>query len=751
MIDSYYSLLSALLGLVLLNAFVFAAAHSSFTNRGRSIPIEVRYTAAHMLFFLIILNGNQWVPGDVIFPLLVVAILCVVLFSCAKPSRSDRNEAFREGISLFVVQVMTLLGIFLIFQMQRYWLLESHNHDSMVYYQGIHWAFESKLFVASEAVRARWGLGICGDGANWIGFDCPLYRGGTYTIAAWAQYFSPRVTGSGLYFVGAYAATIAWTAVRLLTTSVSGWSGAYIRAIFAIFITISTGLVGAIINSNLATAMGSASLLIVFALALRSDLHPTVRYVLMAAWCAVCAHLYAEAVFYAGLFVCLVFTLELPKQLRTFGLKRTLRLAAILLGVVAALGNIPLTQAFSSIFILGKIAKGGEWFSWYLHQNPLFWSGGFFAGLLMGVPPSRSIVILSSAISLIAAFFLLHVREMRTATLAFIGVSVLAVLYVELTGYQYGEHKIIHLLGPGWTFLVAGAIFQSLFSKTSADVRWTEKPVIRVVSLTGVFISSIVAFIFLSRSASLLDQLRGPHGIDAGLGSLSSYIRPGETVLLDDSRWIGVEKFHKSHYLTFQLHNQGAKVVMPNIDSDTLRGGYFRKHLDDKLRNSRGVEWLVQGRGHAIKQPVFLSSNETPSWENADFSLFRVDNSPLAVAGNGWYNCESGHCWTRSSFEIETFVPSTDRVELSLEFWAFEAPRDGTIMVLTSDGQLLATTSVIDGQLKFLLPGGWSRLIFRGDWKTASPKELKISEDSRELFLAVKKVSIDPQKVEKGD
>lgn len=750
MVDSFYSLISALMGLSLLNACVFAAAHSSWGTGRRCIPIEVRYTVMLLLIFLVILNGNQWVPGDVLFPLLVAAILLVTGVSWAKLPESDRREALQEGLSLFVVQATTLLGLFLIFQMQRYWLLEAHNHDSMVYYQGMHWANESKLFVGSEAVRARWGLGVCGEGAGWIGFDCPLYRGGTYTIAAWAQYFSPRVTGSGLYFVAGYAATIAWTATRLLTKSVRGVSGAYIRAVFALSVTLSTGLVGAVVNSNLATAMGGASLLLVFALALRSDLNPILRYVLMAAWCAVCAHLYAEAVFYAGLFVCLVFTLELPKQLHTLGLKRTLLLSATLLAVIVALGNIPLAQAFSNIFVLGKIAKGGEWFSWYLHQHPIFWSGSFFAGLLMGTPPSSSMVMLSSAISVTAVLFLLHVRETRTGSLAFISVSAIAVLYIELTGYQYGEHKIIHLLGPCWTLLVASAIFQSLFSKSTAEAHGVAKPATRIISLVGIIVLSLVVSIFLSRSASLLHQFRGPHGLDAGLDILSSYIRPGETVLLDDTGWISVEKFHKSHYLIFQLHNQGAEAVMPNIGSDTLRGGYFRKQVDDKLRSSRGAEWLVQAREHATGRPIFSLSNAAPDWQNADFSLFRVGNMPLAVAGNGWHDCEISHCWTHGSFEIETFVPPTGRVELSLDFWAFEAPESGTIRVLTSDGQLLATTSVSDKQLKFALPSGWSRLIFQGDWKPSSPKDLKISEDSRELFLAVKKVNIEP-KLEKGE
>ena len=743
---SIFTLISACIGLVLLNSAIMINARVLNTGWLRVLPVEVRYAALFALILLIGLNVNQWVAGNLLFPLLVIAAMVTVVISARKLTDCDRREALRDGMSLLAVQTFTLLAIFAAFQMYRYWLLEAPNHDSLIYYQGLHWATESPLFVGKETVRALWGLGVCGEGAaSWIGFDCPLYRGGTYTVAAWTQYFSPGISGNGLYLIAAYAATIAWFAVRLLPPSVIGLGTPLRTGALALAVAFSTGITGALVNSNLATVLGAAAFVPIVSLALRIDLPPKVRFGLMAAWCAVAAHVYAESVFYAGLFISLVFLLELPRHLRALRLGGIIGLGGLLLLIVFGLGNIAVGQAFASLFLFGEIPKDGTWFSWYLHQSHLLWVGSFIAGLLIGADtPSTPVVIVAAIITLFAAATLMYSRQTRSSVLALIGTSFLAVLYIALTGYQYGEHKIVHLLGPAWALVLVAATSRLLGWAGAADSGRSPPPMAKAAGWVILLCLVLISASFFANALSLLRHSRGPHALDVGLTTLASYIRPGDTVLVDDTAWIGVEKFHKTHYLTFQLHQQGARVLLPSITSDPLRGGYFRASRHDTFSRADGVDWLVQSRGHWLPTPKLIQSEATLIWENADFRLYRVGKRPVAVAGNGWYDCEATHCWTKAPFEIEAYVPQGGRYQLVISFGLFLPPGTGIITARSGDGQVLAESRLPREQMHIELPSGWSRLIFNSDWPVTSPLEAGMSADPRRLFAAIQRVEVIP-------
>lgn len=741
-IDILLPLLSAILGLVIINFTVLVMSHTCRTGWIGSLPVEVRYIALFSFFLLVALNGNQWIPGYLLFPFLIIGAIITVIVSIRDLARCDHREALRDGLSLLSVQILTLLFVFVAFQIRRYWMLESSNHDSLIYYYGGYWANESRLFVGSEAVRAKWGF------FTWIGFDRPLYRGGTFTLAAWVQYFSPRVTGNGVYFIAAYSATMAWFAVRLLPASIKGLSSTFVTAPLALVVALSTGLVGALVNSNLATVMGGSSLMLVFSLALRSDVRPNVRYGLMAAWCAVCAHFYGESVFYAGMLIFFVFLFELPEQAKALKLAGIIRLGVFLTLIVFGLGNIPVGQAVSSLFLFSEIDKSGDWFSWYMHQPPFAWVGGFVAGLLMGHAISIPIVVLSSIITIFSAGWLVCFRQTRVGILALIGTSLMAVTYVEITSYQYGEHKILHLLGPSWTFAIVATIMRLLKGVgilSSGKVLVFSKRMI-VVSLSISLV--IVISSFLSASLSLLNQMRGVHSLDFGLSTLTSYIRPGETVLVDDNEWIGVEKFFKTHYLAFQLQHQGAKVLMPSISSNELRGGYQRDFIKDTLKDARTVDWLVKSKGYVLKEEKIISIYGKPIFENSDYRLYRVDKEPVIVAGNGWHDCELSHCWTTAPFEIETYISPAGHFELVIDFSVFLPPEKGVITVRTSDGKLLASVNATQKKMHLKLPDGWSRLVFEPNWSISSPKDLGEGGDFRKLFVAIQRMEVKPLREE---
>lgn len=708
-------------------------------------PVEVRYAALLALAFLIALNFNQWMAGNLLFPLLTIVAIATLVLLTPKLTHYDRREALRDSISLLSIQIITLLAIFATFQMHRYWLLEGPNHDSLLYYEGLLWATESRLFVSNEAARALWGLGACLENGPWIGFNCPLYRGGTYTVAAWAQYFAPEISGNSLYLVAAYATTIAWFAVRLLPASIIGQVSRLRIGGLALAMAFSTGIIGALVNSNLGTLLGASAFLPIISLALRKDLTPKTRFGLMAIWCAVAVHLYAESVFYAGLFVSLLFLLEFPSHLRVLRFGGMIGLGGLMLFIVFGLGNIALGHAFASLFLFNEIPKGGAWFSWYLHQPPILWIGSFVAGILVGADkPSILIVIVATIITLFAAGTLLYSRQTRSVVLALIGTSFLAVLYVEMNSYQYGEHKVVHLLGPAWALVLVVGALQLLRLTDSLDYGKVRLPKAKAAGWVILLCLVLIFVNFFTNAFSLLRGLRAPHALDFGLTTLAAYVRPGERVLVDDTAWISIEKYYKTHHLIFQIHHQGAEALLPSIDSDHLRGGYFRRNRNDTFSRADSVDWLVQSRGSWLPSPKLVASAATLVWENANYRLYRVGNRPVAAAGNGWYECEPGHCWTVVPFEIETLVPQGGRYQLVINFELFLPPAGGTITVRSQDGQVLAKASSPPEQLHIELPAGWSRLIFDNDWPITSPLEAGISTDNRRLFAAVRRVDIIP-------
>lgn len=735
MMEFFFPLFSALFGLLLINGVILFKSHACRTGWIGILPVELRYIAFFSLFLLISLNGNQWISGNILFPLLIVAAILAIRASVRSSIGFDRRAVLRDGMSLFFVQAVIIFIVFFAFQMHRYWLLESHNHDSLIYYYGGYWANESRLFVGSEAVRAQWGFDA------WIGFDKPLYRGGTYTLAAWIQYFSPRPTGNALYFIAAYSATIAWFAVRLFKISANGLSVAAIRASLALAVALSAGVVGALVNSNFATVMGGASLVMIFALALRSDIQPNIRYVLMATWCAVCAHFYGESVFYAGLLLFLVMVLELPALYRTLRIAGVIRLVVLLIFIVFVFGNIPVIQSFSSLFLFSEIAKGGEWTSWYMHQPSIVWAGSFVAGMLMGVTPSTPVVVSASIVTLVSAVCLICSCQFRSGVLALIVVSILSIIYVEMTSYQYGEHKILHLIGPMWALAIVASVwflmsnFHSSFSKIVAGGR-------RLLAVSLFVIFGAIFLNFLSNSIVLLRQMHGHHSLDFGLNTLTSFIRPGDSVLIDDIGWVGVEKFFKAHYLAFHLQHQKAEVLMPSITSDVLRGGYQRSFVGDTLKDAKKVDWLIKGKGHVLKEERFIAAYGEAIWENKDFRLYRINKEPVIVAGNGWHDCEPDHCWTMAPFELETYIPSVSNFELLVNFLAFSPPENGLIVIRNDRRDIIKKFSASENKIELNLPEGWSRLVFESDWSISSPKELGLSEDPRKLFLAIQRIEL---------
>lgn len=729
--DSIAVLLSALLGLLLMDGAILLGAGAYKSSCASKMPLEVRYVALLVVFFLVVLNGNQWVAGTTLFPSITVATIAIIAVSARRISINDRGEVLADILSLVLVQA-TVLGLtYLFFSMHRYWLLEGPNHDSIVYYQGLEWASNTKLLVGKEAVNARWGLGSCLDGAGWIGFDCPLYRGGTYTIAAWVQFFSPRTTGNGIYFLVAYVATMAWFGVRASTSSTKSRKLQIItNALISIICTISTGVIGAVVNANMATALAGSLFFILTAISINSEIAANIRYTVMAAICAIGAHLYGESLFYL---LCFVFSVVIVESFRIntrLDLMKLCRIFFMVVIVILILGNVTVFQAVASLISISGFSKNTPWFSWYISHNPMVWIGGYVTGILMGGAEVRLIrVIAGGVVVLLTTFYMASWRETRSTVLGLIALSVIFVLYVETTQYQYGEHKVLQLIGPAWTFMAAVAAYRiyverrDLLNKIAAGYL--------IAGLVYVSIS------FISDGKNLLESSKTVHGMKFGLDSVVSNIRPGDKVLLDDSAWSGVSKFQKTHYLIYKVHDRGGDVLMPDLSGDPLRGGYFRKVRNNSFEKRDRVDWIVSG-----VDTKFIADNSQPVFINNDYRLSQLKKNGAAVPGNGWYDCEQLHCWTKANPELEAYSPPGGDFFLELEFLVFNPPKDGTIKIVDQNGTVQARVPANQTKLRIKLRQGWSRFKIEGDWHLNTPKILGLSEDSRALFLAVSRIEV---------
>jgi hypothetical protein len=442
--------------------------------------------------------------------------------------------------------------------------------------------------------------------------------------------------------------------------------------------------------------------------------------------------------------VAIVFAIELPRNIRAEGLRKVTVSAVYMATIILILGNVTIYQGLSFLFMFSGLSKTQGWFHWYLDQPPVTWVGGFLAGLLVGGPQVSIVVVsIAAVVVVITTVCLIYLRQFRAGMLALIGVSTMAVAYIELAAYQYGEHKILQLLGPSWTFatvIASGYLYAWVQQKVNDG---NGLLILGKVVASGMMASLIfVISDFSWKSISLLSQQRGSHSLDFGLDDVAKHVGFGDSVLIDDHNWIGMEKFIKSHYIASKLKGLGAKPLMPSIESDGLRGGYMRGELTDTLKNSKSVEWVILSKGYTIKSDISSAIYGKAVWENDDYKLYKVERQPVVVMANGWHDCEPMHCWTSSPVQLETFVPSSGQYELAIDFAILPPPKDWAIFIRTDSGEVLKKIDSAGSLTKVTLPAGWMRLSIEANWPISSPKDLNMSSDSRKLFASIRGLTI---------
>ncbi len=737
------SFLSAGASFLFFNFCILVSGRWIFVPKARSVALA--YFVSALLGVLVLVNVNQFVGLRQAFPFL--ALLLIPLGRAFfRFDGFTKREVLSDLFSLIALQVSVLIALSALLLPQRYWLLEGPNHDSIVYFEGMSWALEYPLLVSKDAVDKIWRLGTCGDGGGlYIGWPCALYRGGTYTLAAWAQMFSPEKTAYGLWAIFPFSALFFWLSVRRMVERFGfkparmGLAG--LTLLGALLPTFSAANISSLANSNLATVPAAAVIASVVSLLLTYQGDSLWETVVLGLLVSAGAHFYGESIVYTGFLVGVFFGLMTITQYfsgQSGVLKNNVR-HLFLVGLVALVaGNVAILGGFRSLSAINAVASGGNWESWYLAKPLWTWLGAFPAAELLGHRRVSlwSVTFCGAVITILAFTGAFAIKQAaRCGAIVLAVFSALLVGFVIHRNYAYGEHKILQLLGPSWLALLAFAGFSKI-SRFQAPKRSGRFD--RGILSAGIFCVGFVSINMAIRASALFSGFSREHGIQFGVSDFAAFLQPDDVVALDDSAWSGIDGFQKSHYAAFMINKNGARVVMPDLGDNMLRGGYYRRRLNASLRITDAVDWILRRPGGSIFHVDGAATEVSP-----DFELLAVGKpcQGIALPASGWLQCEKGSCQVSSSFGLEVFVPKTCKGAsiLQVQMRYFATQSEVRVESPLVHEKLKMQPGVSESVIRVPLERGWQQVFVHS--KVQSQRRTDSFEDMSKLGSGVAVVS----------
>ncbi len=619
----------------------------------------VEWVFGFLCVVLVALNLNLWFPAEkIVLSLLAIAAIATVramLFL-----RGYRTLLLRSACCLVVAVLLCAAFVAYRVDASNYWLVETSNHDTLYYFSGARWALHEPTYASPELVMEKLGLGTCRQGAVFIGTDCLLYRSGTYTLLALSSYFGGGITANDMVVSTSLSAAFILVgltpALLALRRHVQGAGGAA-KVAFSVFTATTVALVflspaisTAMVNSNIATVVGSAAVCMTLGLAYsESNKAWALRSAMLGLSAAVAAHSYGEAAFPAVVFAATgVFTFAArERSFKLFLFGGLICAAAFLLS-----SNVVLSELVQSAQAINGIGVGGQWEATYLHATPLRWiAAPFSAYVVNGNPMVTKWMLYVGAIQ---AVLLLVVGSLspRLRVLLFAAASLclLMISMVEVRDYAYGEHKVIQLVGPPCVMLFVLAMMELV---KLGGQRFSVRAL--ALSMGALLIGGIAAQTI--PTLKVVEEWKGPHGLSLGFGANVPEMAPNDGVVLDDAAAAGVERFQKSHYLAYLVQERGASALFPALDSDGMRGGYARIPKGDTLNKAVEARWLIQLRSmQGVASPFVYNSSAVRRYDEYDVVDMRIAPTLLAVSGENWGSCQADGCTVHPGFQIESLA-----------------------------------------------------------------------------------------------
>jgi len=715
---------------------------------------SIYYIFIFVIIFLVFCNINQFAGVLLLFYLFIFTTPVLIIYFFVKFA-FEKKKAIMDLGSIFFIQIICIIFISYLFDVLKLWINEGPNHDSLIYYQGMIWALENKLQFASENVIVKWNFLHYPEIVDgfYIGVKNKLYRGGTYTIAAWSQLIAPEKTGSGLWLSSVYAVTIFWMGIRFvvdITFKTTNNLFIYFLTIcLSVVVSTSTAHIGAIENSNLGTVFAAAVIFLVFVVGICSfrETHYTPFAILFGLLVALSSHFYSEALYITGFLSISYLIMNWYLKKRAF--TKIIKSILIFMLTLILFSNFVIVNSIYSLILISKIDHAHQiWASWYIHQNIFLWIGAFIENEILGHsntvnPYMLLIAILVTSVSVIVCLK----SKNKLSIIPMIILSFIMISLVELLSYDYGEHKVIQLLGPSWIFIVIYSwiiLISEIMNNNiiSNELKFNYFIIIVFLIITTLFIN----IEYCIRVKKFLKYCSIYYGIKYGNEQTSKFIKEGDNVAFEDSSLVGVEKFHKGHYAAFFIHSKKGKILFPCIDQDVLRGGYYRRLVNNTFVSAKNVQWILTGNGFNKKKDIFINKGEK-LYKFPDYNLIKLmkNNYEVILPSNGWYDYEKEFIWTRSPFFIEVYLDKNNLMKknLIIDIERIFPNKENENINVYLNSNLIIKQKNITKRIKVPLKQGFNKIMIETLNKTYSPLDLGMSSDDRKLFLAIKKVYIE--------
>lgn len=720
----------ALLALALLR---FAGA------RGRDLDFNLAYALCSAFAVLLLLNLNAWVPGQFLYWAAGLAGAgCAIAFFVLCSTRSQRIVGLGAMCASMVVCGVLLSGWYWMFAGNHFWMLEGTNHDMVFFYGGAKWAATQPLLAEQPAIAAAWGLGDCSAGMHVIGTGCALYRGGTYTLLAMGTAFDagagPNAVRAAVGLLGVFP-VLGFIAVGRAEESnraqaVARWA---LLTGLSLLVAVSAGILCSVSNENIGTAIAGGVLAAVAIWVLLPSSSPAFKAMLLGIGAAIAGHVYGEAAVYACWLVMLgVLTDAWNRRQPTWILQGgAISFACFAIGL-----NFLIPELYRSYTVVNGLVVARDWASWYIHAAPFTWAAAPFAGLLMGGTPPVTPTGLIVGMFLTALTLYMGIK--RGHWIACVGLLIVSwamAFFVESHGYQYGEHKIVELIAPIWSAFLCTFLYQDIANKRQLSwTAWT-----KLLAVASVLLLLSVSFLY--RTKEILNG-HTQYALDYRFEHLLPVVKPGDEVVIDISGVHDAARYIKQDLVVLEIHRQGARTRFSRKTDDSMIA-YSDALTSGSFISSKSPDWLIQFRSGAVSSVI---QGPEGARSNDEISVYDLRNGalPVALAGEGWYRCEPGHCWTGESFGVETYVPlgCPKGGQLMIEEDFFNPPANATVEVIVNDRSLGHIPLAEARQLRVNVPSATSKISVRPGWEVKSPSDLGQSADGRKLFATIQRVSL---------
>lgn len=696
---------------------------------------------------LLLLNGNLWVTGGMAWAGLAVSAVVLQITLLVR----DRGRFLRELPLLAAVGVtcMVLATVWLkLFAANGTWFLQGDGNDMVYFFAGGAWAAGHPLMVPQELVASTFGLGDCRAGVMLVGQGCAVTRTGSYTLMSLLpqalEGLSPNAARAALGLSGvplvAGLLPLLWQRLRWQRATLAGdaWTWCVVVAA-ALLVGLCTGIVGSVANGNVGTALGNAPLAMLALLAFSKPASAPLKAVVLGLGCASATHLYGEALVYA----CVVVAAGVVADAVRFRRPLWIVSGGLLSILVLALStNLLLREVYHSLVSIGQIVQHSEWRAWYLTAPAPNWLAAPFTGIQMDGERLVSPFHLALGLVLASITAVLSVRRDRWApSLVLVAFSCALVVYLERTGYQYGEHKVVQMLGAIWSAALVAMALESM-GRSATPPRGLQVQQSALASI-ALLVAAVLSIGFMIDASKALRLRAADRALPRGFADALERVAKGDEVVIDQSAVFNIARYIKQDYITIgtQLRGGEARLTVRQDGSIPPHSESVRR---DTFRASSSPDWLVR-LSDATHASVFNPQLPAVARVEGAYDLVDLRDGAVAIAlsGDGWHACEADHCWSSGPYSIEAWVPAGCRgatLHVAQNFHA--APAGHVIETTVNDASPVLHAGPSAAQLAIALAPGWSRISVAPRWAIVSPQSLGASADPRPLFAAVTKALV---------